>query len=112
ESATDTTPQRIHIRKLLQKVGLSAKQGEELAYLPQFLQKLSNLADEAGGEAPKPERPDTSFLDDIRLTAGNEQLVALYNRREELASNIETWENLSERIHQRWPSWAVLKRLM
>ena len=112
ESATVTTPQRIQIRKLLQKVGLSAKQGEELAYVPQFLQKLSDLADEAGGEAPKPERPDTSFLDDIRLTAGNEQLVALYNRREELASNIETWEHLSERIHQRWPNWAVLKRLM
>jgi hypothetical protein len=112
ESATVTTPQRIQIRKLLQKVGLSAKQGEELAYVPQFLQKLSDLADEAGGEAPKPERPDTSFLDDIRLTAGNEQLVALYNRREELASNIETWEHLSERIHQRWPNWAILKRLM
>ncbi|MFA5547948.1 MAG: BREX system P-loop protein BrxC [Porticoccaceae bacterium] len=112
ESATVTTPQRIQIRKLLQKVGLSAKQGEELAYVPQFLQKLSGLADEAGGEAPKPERPDTSFLDDIRLTAGNEQLVALYNRREELASNIETWEHLSERIHQRWPNWAILKRLM
>jgi hypothetical protein len=112
ESATVTTPQRIQIRKLLQKVGLSAKQGEELAYVPQFLQKLSDLADEAGGEAPKPERPDTSFLDDIRLTAGNEQLVALYNRREELASNIETWEHFSERIHQRWPNWAVLKRLM
>ncbi|WP_110649043.1 BREX system P-loop protein BrxC [Salinicola peritrichatus] len=112
ESATVTTPQRIQIRKLLQKVGLSAKQGEELAYVPQFLQKLSGLADEAGGEAPKPERPDASFLDDIRLTAGNEQLVALYNRREELASNIETWEHLSERIHQRWPNWAVLKRLM
>lgn len=112
ESATVTTPQRIQIRKLLQKVGLSAKQGEELAYVPQFLQKLSDLADQAGGEAPKPERPDTSFLDDIRLTAGNEQLVALYNRREELSSNIETWEHLSERIHQRWPNWAVLKRLM
>ncbi len=112
ESATVTTPQRIQIRKLLQKVGLSAKQGEELAYVPQFLQKLSDLADEAGGEAPKPERPDTRFLDDIRLTAGNEQLVALYNRREELASNIETWEHLSERIHQRWPNWTVLKRLM
>lgn len=112
ESATVTTPQRIQIRKLLQKVGLSAKQGEELAYVPQFLQKLSGLADEAGGEAPKPERPETGFLDDIRLTAGNEQLVALYNRREELASNIETWEHLSERIHQRWPNWAILKRLM
>ncbi|WP_043319021.1 BREX system P-loop protein BrxC [Microbulbifer sp. HZ11] len=112
ESATVTTPQRIQIRKLLQKVGLSAKQGEELAYVPQFLQKLSGLADEAGGEAPKPERPDTSFLDDIRLTAGNEQLVALYNRREELVSSIEAWEHLSERIHQRWPNWVILKRLM
>ncbi|WP_299077697.1 BREX system P-loop protein BrxC, partial [uncultured Fretibacterium sp.] len=37
ESATVTTAQRIQIRKLLQKVGLSAKQGEELAYIPQFL---------------------------------------------------------------------------
>ncbi|MDD3545423.1 MAG: BREX system P-loop protein BrxC, partial [Kiritimatiellae bacterium] len=33
ESATVTTAQRIQIRKLLQKVGLSAKQGEELAYI-------------------------------------------------------------------------------
>lgn len=31
ESATVTTAQRIQIRKLLQKVGLTAKQGEELA---------------------------------------------------------------------------------
>jgi hypothetical protein len=112
ESATVTTPQRIQIRKLLQKIGLSAKQGEELAYVPQFLQKLSELADQAGGEAPKPERPETGFLEEIRLTAGNEQLVALYNRREELASSIENWKNLAERIDQRWPSWAVLKRLM
>lgn len=112
ESASVTTPQRIQIRKLLQKVGLSAKQGEELAYVPQFLQKLSELADQAGGEAPKPERPDTGFLDEIRLTAGNEQLVALYNQREALASSIESWENLAERIHQRWPNWLVLTRLM
>lgn len=112
ESASVTTPQRIQIRKLLQKVGLSAKQGEELAHVPQFLQKLSELADQAGGEAPKPERPDTGFLDEIRLTAGNEQLLALYNQREALASSIESWENLAERIHLRWPNWVVLTRLM
>jgi len=74
ESTTVSTAQRIQIRKLLQKVGLSAKQGEELASVPQFLQKLMDLADHAGGEAPKTEKPDTTGLEEIRLTAGNEQV--------------------------------------
>ncbi|HBI14530.1 MAG TPA: BREX system P-loop protein BrxC [Desulfobulbaceae bacterium] len=112
ESATVTTAQRIQIRKLLQKVGLSAKQGEELAYVPQFLQKMLELANQAGGEAPKPARPDTAFLDEIRLTAGNEQLLSVYNQRDELGSSIDNWTGLAERIAKRWPNWAVLKRLM
>jgi len=112
ESTTVTTAQRIQIRKLLQKVGLSAKQGEELAYLPQFLEKLMDLADRAGGEAPKPERPDTTELEEIRLTAGNEQLLALYNRREELVQAINSWTELAERIDKRRPAWITLKRVM
>ncbi|MBC7192650.1 BREX system P-loop protein BrxC [Marinobacter sp.] len=112
ESANVSTPQRIQIRKVLQKVGVSAKQGEELAHVPSFLQKVSDLANKAGGEAPKPERPDTRFLDDIRLTTGNEQLLALYNCREQLVQSIEHWEKLAEQIQQRWPSWMVLKRLV
>jgi hypothetical protein len=112
ESTTVTTAQRIQIRRLLQKVGLSAKQGEELASIPQFLQKMLELADQAGGEAPKPARPDTTSLDEIRLTAGNEQLLALYNRRDELGGSIECWTDLAERIAKRWPNWSILKRLM
>lgn len=112
ESTTVTTAQRIQVRKLLQKVGISAKQGEELAYVPQFLQKLMDLADCAGGEAPKPERPDTTGLEEIRLTAGNEQLLALYNRREELAQAIDSWLDLAGRIDKRRPTWNTLKRVM
>ncbi len=112
ESATVTTAQRIQIRKLLQKVELSAKQGEELAYVPLFLQKMLELGDQAGGEPPKPARPDTASLDEIRLTAGNEQLLALYNRRDELGTRIDHWTDLVERIAKRWPNWTVLKRLM
>jgi hypothetical protein len=112
ESATVTAAERIQVRKLLQKVGVSGKQGEELSYVPQFLQKLLELADQAGGEAPKPVRPNTSFLDEIRLTAGNEQLLALYNRRDELGSNIDDWSRVAEQINQRWPNWTVLQRLM
>lgn len=112
ESATVTTPQRIQIRRLLQKAGITAKQGEELSYVPQFLQKVKELADSAGGEAPKPERPDTSSLDEIRLTAGNEQLLALYNRRDQLSESIDSWTGVAEQIEKRFPNWATLKRLI
>ena len=112
ESTTVTTAQRIQIRKLLQKAGLSAKQGEESAYVQQFLEKIRDLADQAGGDAPKPARPGTASLEEIRLTAGNEQLIALYNRRDELGSSIDTWTDLGKRITQRWPNWTELERLM
>lgn len=113
ESATVTTAQRIQIRKLLQKSGLqNIKPGEELAYVPQFLQKLVVLADQAGGEKPKPERPDTSSLEDIRLIVGNEQLLALYNCRDEITQNIDSWTNLAGLIMKRLPNWTILKRLM
>jgi hypothetical protein len=111
ESTTVTTVQRIQVRKLMQKVGVMAKQGEELASVPQFLQKVSELAEQAGGEAPKPTRPDRSFLEEIRLTAGNEQLLALFNRKDELSECIDTWTDLAGRIAKRWPSWLVLKKL-
>lgn len=111
ESATVTTPQRIQIRKLFQRMDFEVKQGEESVYVPQLLEKLMDLADRAGGEAPRPTRPDTTSLDEIRLTAGNEQLLLVYNRREELIRCIETWTKLAERISARWPNWLMLKRL-
>lgn len=112
EATTITTPQRIQIRKVLQKMDLSVKQGEELAVIPLFLQKMQELANRSGGEAPKPERPDTQFLDDIRLTAGNEQLLAIYNQRDELPSLIDQWTVKAQHIEQCWPAWQTLKRLV
>ncbi|WP_294105609.1 BREX system P-loop protein BrxC, partial [Thiolapillus sp.] len=111
DSATVTTAQRIQIRKLFQKLGIKAKQGEEPSFVPQFLQQVLDLADKAGGDAPKPVTPDTKMLEDIRLSAGNEQLLALYNRRDELKQAIENWSTLSEQISQRWPEWNQLKVL-
>ncbi len=112
EYAIVTTAQRIQVRKLLQKIGCQAKQGEELAVIPEFLQKMQELADRAGGEAPKPERPETKALDELRLTSGNEQILSLYNRREELKAAIDNWSDIARRIEKRWPEWERLKRLI
>lgn len=107
-----TTRQRIEIRKVLQKAGIQFKQGEELRSVPQFLFKMQELAEGAGGGGPKPACPDTSMLEEIRLSSGNEQLLALCNQKNELVQAIDDWNNLAERIEMRWPSWTDLKRLL
>lgn len=112
ESTTVSTAQRIQIRKLMQKLGVNAKPGEESLHVHDFLSKILELANRAGGDAPKPARPDTSALEDIRLSAGNEQLLALYNRRDELTEAIDKWTDLADRIESRYPNWETLKRLL
>ena len=42
----------------------------------------------------------------------NEQLLALYNQRDELSAAIDTWTDLAERIDKRLPAWSTLKRLL
>jgi hypothetical protein len=111
ESTTVTTAQRIQIRKVLQKTGCQAKQGEELSCVPAFLQKLKELADQTGGDVPKPVRPDIAALEEIRLLSGNEQLIALYNKRDELTQAIDDWTAQAQSIEKRLPSWLMLKRL-
>jgi hypothetical protein len=111
EATTISTPQRIQIRKVLQKVGLTAKQGEELSSVPQFVQNITDLAKRAGGEAPKPNTPDLSLVDDIRRASGNEQLLSIYNSRDELTSSIDAWTLQAKEIDARWQSWETLRRL-
>jgi len=112
ESDTVTTPQRIQVRKLFQQVKLSVKSGEELASVPQFVETITQLADSAGGDAPKPEPPDKSSIDEIRLASGNEQLLVIYGSREELKQLIEEWEATCKKITERLPSWQQLQGLL
>ena len=60
ESATVSAAQRIQIRKVLQKVGLTAKQGEELAYVPQFSVAGNDMNALFGAEATGLSAPSLS----------------------------------------------------
>jgi hypothetical protein len=111
EATTITVKQRIEIRKVLQSLGVSAKTGEELLQVPLFLDKLKTLALSAGGEAPKPATPEIAFIDQIRLSVGNEQLLQIFTRKDELQQAIEDWGILAKRIDERWPAWLQLKEL-
>ena len=111
ESATINTRQRLKIRKLITTVGVACKPNEEAAAAGEFLSKLSDLARSAGGEAPLPERPDTSHLVDLRSLAGNEQLVGILNRHDELLQNIEDWTKARDLAEKRLPPCQRLQCL-
>ena len=113
ESATVSVSQRIQIRKLMQKLGMSnIKQGEELTKVPEFLQHLLDLANSAGGEAPLPLRPNTNSIEEIRFVQGNEQLLAIYNKRDEFTTVIKDWQSIAEKVQKRLPLWKNLENLL
>lgn len=108
ENATIDTRQRLKVRKLFQTAGIACKPNEEAAAAGQFLTKLVELANAAGGEAPLPERPDTSHLLDLQSLAGNEQLLGILNRHDELIKNIEAWSKARDRAGKRMPAYKRL----
>ena len=111
ESATIDTRQRLKVRKLFTTAGVACKPNEEAAAAGAFLSMLSDLARHAGGEAPLPERPDTSHLLDLQSLAGNEQLVGILNRHDELLQNIEDWTNMRDLAEKRLPAYQRLQAL-
>ena len=77
----------------------------------EFLTRLSELARGAGGEEPLPERPDTHHLLDLQSLAGNEQLVGILNRHDELATNTKSWGKARDLAEKRLPAYKVLLSL-
>ena len=65
----------------------------------------------AGGETPLPERPDTSHLLDLQSLAGNEQLVGILNRHDEILQNIEDWTKAGDLAERRLPAYQRLQAL-
>lgn len=111
ESATIDTRQRLKVRKLFQTAGIPCKPNEESAGAGQFLARLVESANGAGGEAPLPERPDTRHLLDLQSFAGNEQLLAILNRHDELLKNIEAWSKARDMADKRLPTYKGLLML-
>ena len=111
ESATINTRQRLKVRKLFTTVEVAYKPNEEAAAAGEFIAQLNDLARRAGGDAPLPERPDTSHLLDLQALAGNEQLVGILNRHDKLLQNIEDWTKARDLAEKRLPPYQRLQSL-
>ena len=111
ESTTIDTPQRIKVRRLCQTAEVPCKPNEEATAASEFLAKLDRLAQSAGGDAPLPERPGTGHLRDLQSLAGNEQLVGILNRYDELQKNVKNWTKAGDLAEKRVPAYERLQSL-
>ena len=112
ESVTISVLERIKIRSLFQMVGVKAEQGKEGLKVGEFLEALFDLAEKAGGEPPKPLKPDVTLLNEIKLKSGNEQLLFIYQEKDLLSNNIDQWSKLKEKIAAKISIWLKLKVLL
>ena len=112
ESATINARQRLKLRSLLQRAGIDCKPNEESAAAGRLLNRLEELARGAGGDAPLPEQPDTRHLSELRSMAGNEQLLAILDRHDFLAANVEDWTAAGALAVERLPAFQRLGALL
>ncbi len=104
---------RIAIRGLFQTVDLlDVEPGKELAATDNFLEKMRQLAQRAGGDPPKPEIPSPSLLEDIYSQPGNERLLLIRGHQPELEKLIECWKRSAASIEKRLPQWQRLEKLL
>ena len=112
ESATINARQRLKLRSLFQRAGIDCKPNEETAAAGRLLSRLDELARSAGGDPPLPERPDTRHLSELQSMAGNEQLLAILDRHDVLAANVDEWPAAGVLAEERLPAFRRLEALL
>lgn len=102
---------KLTLRGLFQKADVSVRSGEEEVKAKEFLSKLKNLADQAGGDAPMPAQPSITEIDDLSSLTGSEQLKAILEKKESLELAITDWQSSAHLRQQREPVWNKLLKL-
>ena len=67
--------QRLNLKALFQKAGITTQNGKEPEAAGQALARLLALAASAGGAAPRPAESDSQALASLQMLSGNAQLL-------------------------------------
>ena len=111
EQVVLTVTQKLALRRLFQQADISVPSGNESQGAAEFLRALRSLAAGAGGPSPLPEPPVSALVEDLARKTGNEQLLAIYEGREELDRRRQEWATLAARAEPRRRQWVLTARL-
>jgi len=100
--------QRLDIKALFQKIGVTTHNGKESEAATSFLQKALALAESSGGVAPRPESGDAQTIRDLQMLSGNSQLLEIHEQKDDLSTKLAEWKKSTDAIAKRWPLWERL----
>ena len=100
--------QRLDIKALFQKIGVTTHNGKESEAATSFLQKAIALAESSGGVAPRPESGDAQTIRDLQMLSGNSQLLKIHEQKDDLSAKLAEWKKSTDAIAKRWPLWERL----
>jgi hypothetical protein len=106
-----TVSDRIKIRGTYKRAGVDCKAGEELVKAGELIAALDRLRAATGGDAPLPALVEVPLLDDLRARAGNDQLMQVKERSDEIAEWIDRAQQLAIVAAERLPGWRIAERL-
>ncbi len=113
ESVTISAKERVAIKGLFQKAGVTVRPEESLnSAAITFLDQLLSQARAAGGEAPLPERPNSAAIEDLKRLSENDQLAALLKQRDALIADSSVWSARAILAEKRLPRWHQLQELL
>jgi hypothetical protein len=102
--------QRLDLKALFQKIGITTQNGKESEAAAQFLHKIFALAESAGGGAPRPVSPSTQDVQSLQMLSGNTQLLKIHEQKDDLTIKLAVWKKNADAIAIRWPTWERLLR--
>lgn len=112
EDEPPTKQEQLAVRGVLTEAKVPYTPGKEGAAISGLVQHVLDLAAQAGGPAPLPEPPDTSYVDGIAALAGNQQVRAVAQRAEQLRQDIREWSAAGEQRVSREAAWRMLDRML
>jgi hypothetical protein len=107
-----TAQQRIELRSLFAKAGVTTQNGKESEAAGQFLTAMLALSDSAGGAAPRPEPPSSQHIKALQTLSGNAQLLAMHEQSAALTTDVTAWKKAADGITKRLPAWERLSELL
>ena len=101
--------QRLNLKALFQKLGITTQNGKESEAAAQALSKLLTLASSAGGAAPRPAEPNTQAVTSLQMLSGNAQLLKIHEQKDDLYALLAAWKKSGDAISKRLPIWEGLQ---
>jgi hypothetical protein len=103
---------RIEVKGLATKLGIPVAGIPEADIPARVVQRLLELASDAGGPAPLPPSPPPVIVRDLQGLNGNEQTLRLFEIKDELLSSASDWKDQAGKKAARLAAWSDLNELL